>query len=779
MRAVAGGLGIAVAAAIGATPATALPLIAAHRGGTYVNGVPTYAEESIPAFRAAARHGFVLEVDVKLTADGQAVAFHDATLDRVTNCTGLVRDRTLAQLAQCRVDVLGSPGSDFDPAPPFTANPRPSRIPTLAEVLAIARPRRGLLVSPEIKNQPTDPDFDSTDGYANTVMDALIASGFPPSRLVIQSFWPPNLVVAKRRLPAAEVAALSLAATNEAAPGGAAAAGFEWVAPQFGSGLSAGYASRAHALGRRVFAYTPNTSRDLAAAQSEHVDGVYTDDPYRARSVFRAGGPRPPVIPPPPTAGECRRVRASRTVPPLLSHHYGPGGPRVFAMQFKQELRHVETYESFRTKIECSIREVVLPRRGVDRPDLVAFTEDVGLMTIATGSRGQATRDIFGDPDRAPSCESQGAPCATLGALGAVTAAYAKELAAYRARFPGMAPVSQAFVGATDTFGRGWMQVFSDMARRYDLYILGSNNQAPFRESTDPAEIDAFADPDRPRPASVFVATTDKVFNEVFLWGPRTVRQEGPVPLRNVVSQNKKVPLTSLEEQIQIANGPATGPDAIENVRPYRVPGTQARVGFATSLPAFVFGNPAPGRECDDLRVSYMRCMDRLGVNLVIQDEANPGRWGHNSGCGGACWQPLEWMTSVSRQVTDPSVSFAYNVDAAMVGNLADLPFDLQSSITQRGLTGPGCNFVGNRFEDGDPEGLRRYAGDHPEFLVLAPWVAAARSRDHLRGVAAKLAPGSGHRLENDYLETALIADLTYPPDPNRPNCITSAPPPH
>ena len=76
----------------------------------------------------------------------------------------------------------------------------------------------------------------------------------------------------------------------------------------------------------------------------------------------------------------------------------------------------------------------------------------------------------------------------------------------------------------TDTFARGFMQTFSDMARRYGVYVLGSNSQAPFRESTDPADVDALADPDLPRPRSVFVATSDSVYNEAFMWAPHDVR---------------------------------------------------------------------------------------------------------------------------------------------------------------------------------------------------------------------------------------------------------------
>ena len=76
-----------------------------------VNGTPLFAEESIRAYKHAARHGFVLEVDAKLTEDRVPVALHDATLDRTTNCSGELRTFTLVELSGCRTDVLGSPGS--------------------------------------------------------------------------------------------------------------------------------------------------------------------------------------------------------------------------------------------------------------------------------------------------------------------------------------------------------------------------------------------------------------------------------------------------------------------------------------------------------------------------------------------------------------------------------------------------------------------------------------------------------------------------------------------
>jgi hypothetical protein len=237
------------------------------------------------------------------------------------------------------------------------------------------------------------------------------------------------------------------------------------------------------------------------------------------------------------------------------------------------------------------------------------------------------------------------------------------------------------------------------------------------------------------------------------------------------------VPLTEIEAALQITAGPTSGTDGIANVRPYRLPGTRARISFATSLPAFKYGyelgmDPPVLDPCTDIATHYMPCLDRLGANLVMQDEANPGRW---AGLGGqGAWQPLEWMGSTWRAAADPTVRFDYNVTPHMVGNLADLAFDGQTAITQRGLRGPRrCTYVGNRrplSEDRPP--FRRYAGPRRHFLAIVPWVRRDGPRAALERTSDRLAPGSGDRLENDYLETAVVADLPFPRDARRANCL-------
>src|SRR5882757_2082136 len=112
------------------------PTIHGHRGGSYVNGKPTFPENTLPAFENAAADGTVIELDVKLTKDGMPIVIHDATLDRTTNCTGAVKDKTLAQVKKCRADVLGSPGNRASLKTKKVAKPT-VQISTLKEVLAM------------------------------------------------------------------------------------------------------------------------------------------------------------------------------------------------------------------------------------------------------------------------------------------------------------------------------------------------------------------------------------------------------------------------------------------------------------------------------------------------------------------------------------------------------------------------------------------------------------------------------------------------------------------
>ena len=79
----------------------------AHRGFHAVRGVGRGMENTPTAFHAAVEAGYAIELDVQLSADGEAMVFHDATLDRLTSETGPVLARTAAALG--RVTVGGDP----------------------------------------------------------------------------------------------------------------------------------------------------------------------------------------------------------------------------------------------------------------------------------------------------------------------------------------------------------------------------------------------------------------------------------------------------------------------------------------------------------------------------------------------------------------------------------------------------------------------------------------------------------------------------------------------
>ncbi len=453
------------------------------------------------------------------------------------------------------------------------------------------------------------------------------------------------------------------------------------------------------------------------------------------------------------TAPGCAALRPHRWAP--ASGVTNPRGDlRVFAIQYKQDVRNVETYQSFRTAMDCLVRDFVLPHRVPNRPTLVVFNEDIGLMTLATGARGAAVRQQAATPLRAPVGDQ--VPAGALAALGTLNAAYAPQVAAYQALFGPVDPRKQVLLGATDTFVRTFMMTFSDLAKRYGVYVVASNNMATYRESHDPAEVALFGDPEV-RDGRAFVATSGRVVNATYLWGPKDVHRSTPAGTTNLLFRNEKVPLTESEKTLlALDEGPASGPAGVANARGWVVAGH--RLGFGTSLPAFAWGypfgkRPKGFRPCDgDLRVTYASCMDAQGVDVLVQAEANNGRWAGNGGNG--YWQPLEWMQSAWRSVADPTLRIRYAVNPFMVGNLLDMPFDGQTAILARGARARPTTYVGNSL----PERLE--SGPKPEFLRLVPWVVPDGPRAGLEATSAKLAPGSGDALENDYLQTALYADL-------------------
>jgi hypothetical protein len=455
---------------------------------------------------------------------------------------------------------------------------------------------------------------------------------------------------------------------------------------------------------------------------------------------------------------------------PALAAAPKPHALRVFAIQFLQQPAEMVSAANYERAIDCAIRKEVLPHLARGRANLVVFDEDIGLETLATGARGAAARQLL--IDGVPSCAGKQFPCATLATLSALDVGYGRALTYLESRFPALSTqLGRAFVAATDTFVRVFMGTMATEAERYGIYIVASNTQAPFALTRNNAAVRALRDPSTPNVSAVYAPTAGVAYDQTFVWGPKVIHRREPAPLRNLLAVNRKLPLTSFETALGFAPGPSGGAAALANLRPVSIPGTGAKLGFATSLPAFTFGARSPGHECDDVAQTYMRCLDQLGANVLIQADANDGQW---TGVDGKeRWQPLSWMGSAYRAVTDPTVHFDYAVNPMLVGNLSDTPFDGQSAILERGRRGGGCHYVGNgSFVPGQDQPMyRSYAGSKPQFLALAPWVVPDGPRAELKRIGNDLAAGIGGY---HYVQTAVIADLPFPVDRDRPGCLVA-----
>ncbi|MEM6637605.1 MAG: glycerophosphodiester phosphodiesterase family protein [Pseudomonadota bacterium] len=124
------------------------------------------AENSLGAVSAAIEAGFGIELDLQLTRDQKAVMFHDPTLDRLTDQSGLVAEKDADELGSIRL------GSTED------------TIVTLDMVLERVAGRVPLLI--ELKDQ-TERDGGVLGPLEQATADALSGYGGP---VAVMSFHP-------------------------------------------------------------------------------------------------------------------------------------------------------------------------------------------------------------------------------------------------------------------------------------------------------------------------------------------------------------------------------------------------------------------------------------------------------------------------------------------------------------------------------------------------------------------------------------------------------------
>lgn len=145
----------------------------AHRA-LHGRGAP---ENSTEAVAAAVAAGYGIEIDLQLSADGVAMVFHDATLDRLTDRTGPVKDMPTTALTE------------------IALNGGEAGIPTLAHVLGQVAGRVPLLI--ELKDQSGGSG--GTDGMLEQATAEVLRGYDGPA--AVMSFNPEQVARMSELLP--------------------------------------------------------------------------------------------------------------------------------------------------------------------------------------------------------------------------------------------------------------------------------------------------------------------------------------------------------------------------------------------------------------------------------------------------------------------------------------------------------------------------------------------------------------------------------------------------
>jgi glycerophosphoryl diester phosphodiesterase len=235
------------------------PLAFAHRGGA-----SHHPENSAPAFEHAVSLGYTyLETDVRATADGVLLAFHDETLRRLTGQPGRI-----AQLPYR--DVAGARIGGTEP------------IPLLADLLAAWPSARF--------------NIDIKEAGAIAPLAEVLRRAGAWDRVCIASFSGARLRAARKLFGRPVCLAAPPAAIAAVALGGPAArlAARSAMCAQVPVPVATRrFIRHAHAAGLQVHAWTVNDRDAMTDLLDNGVDGLITDDTVGLRAVLEARGQWP------------------------------------------------------------------------------------------------------------------------------------------------------------------------------------------------------------------------------------------------------------------------------------------------------------------------------------------------------------------------------------------------------------------------------------------------------------------------------------------------------
>lgn len=237
-------------------PERTKPYVMAHRGNRVL-----CPENTLASFTKAFEEGTdILETDLHLSADGVFMCIHDATVDRTTDGSGAVAEKTLAELKSLSASYR------------FNGFER-ERIPTLAETTSILPAGVGLAL--ELK----------TDRFLEpevcTRLVAELRDAGVLSRTIVLSFSLPRLQTVQAVEPAIPMGWITMAKLSPHAD--PEVLGPFWPAVF----LNPFYVRRAHQRGQLVCPLDPTPDSRLWYYKWLGCDAIVTDNPGATLQAMR------------------------------------------------------------------------------------------------------------------------------------------------------------------------------------------------------------------------------------------------------------------------------------------------------------------------------------------------------------------------------------------------------------------------------------------------------------------------------------------------------------
>lgn len=381
----------------------------------------------------------------------------------------------------------------------------------------------------------------------------------------------------------------------------------------------------------------------------------------------------------------------------------GSGGDlRVFAMGHKQLLEHAESYKKYTESYMRDVRNIS-SCLAEDKPNLLVFPEDAGLIAAFIGERGKEARNADN----------------SFSAFGALLSAYDKQVNYYINKYPSLPLGRYLTLALTHTVWKAFYTTFSKIARDYGVFVESSVNVAEVEERSDPELLSIFGDEGD---EYVYLAKTTDVYNMAVVFGP-----DG-----SIIDIVKKVYLVPVERDLLSLTH-----NSLEKFQVVELP--FAKVGIVISKDAWM------PDVLDRLHI--------MGANLILQPEAFSG-WGYDETGG---WLPDVFKES-SWNHTQKYPGFIYSIVPMLVGNLFEISFDGQTHISKISESSDELlGFVGQEPTTGFLS-VEKWVMDDP--VISNPSLNLLQRREILNERALELKQGSGSPYENAYLPQVSVADL-------------------